>query len=115
MNPIDEDKSWVYNQFLSVRALAEIMITLLLDALLIMAVWWARKLVIWAIGIDPNTITDPTFYWIVRISEYSTFTILALYIFCDVLRHVVKAYREVKILLFNKSESGSQAINLNVK
>ncbi len=104
MNPVDDDKSWVYNQFLSVRALAEIVITLLLDALLIMAVWWARKLVIWAIGIDPNSITDSTFRWIVRISEYSTFIILAIYILTDVLRHVVKSYRDLRKLFSNKIE-----------
>lgn len=88
--------SWGKSQFLKLRTLVEILITLLLDAVLILAVWGIRTLLIMIIGVDPNCIKDKTLFWIVRISEVGTVIILAAYIIGDITRHLLKTYDQIK-------------------
>lgn len=93
---IEKKVSWWHAQLLNIRAFAEIIIVLLLDALLIISVWGLRKFVIWAVGVDPSAIQDSVLFWLVRLSEFSTIIILALYVISDVIRHLFKAYIEIK-------------------
>ena len=89
-------KSWWRTQAVKIRRFAEIIIALVLDAGLILAVWGIWKLVTQIIGVDPNTIQDREVYWAVRLSEFSTIVVLAVYIIGDLVREVIKIYREIK-------------------
>jgi len=89
-------KSWWRAQAAKIRRFAEIVIALVLDAGLILAVWGIWKVVTKIIGVDPNTIQDREVYWAVRLSEFSTIVVLAVYIIGDLVREVIKIYREIK-------------------
>ena len=98
----DNRISWWCYQRDKIKALLEIVLTLILSALLIISVWGIRNIIIWIIGITPNSIKDRTLYWIVRFSEFGTIIIIAFYIICDIFRHILKAYADIKEI-FRKS------------
>ena len=88
--------SYLRPQFIKIRTFAELVVAIVLDALLILSVWGIRKVIIWIIGVDPAELKDRQLFWVVRLSELSTITILAIYIISDILRHLLKAYKDIK-------------------
>jgi hypothetical protein len=88
--------NWWNRQLERIKTFAEIVVILGLDAGLILVVWSLRILVIYIIGVDPNTIQDPKVFWAVRLSEVSGIVILSLYIIADVARHLLKAFQEIR-------------------
>lgn len=80
----------------SLKTLLEILTTIFLDGLLIIGVWWIRRLIIWVVGVEPHTITDPLTWWTVRISEVGVLVIITLYIMFDIYLHADKIYKEIK-------------------
>lgn len=102
-----KDLPWHRTQLIKVKTFVGILFALLLDALLIIAVWGIRKITISIIGIDTISIKDIVLFWVIRFSEISTVIILAVYIISDIVRHLLKAYEEIKIdffkIFFSKS------------
>jgi len=103
----EEHESWSRTQFVKLKQFGEIVITLILDAGLILSVWALWKLVIAIVGVDPNTIQDREVYWVVRLSEFGTITTLAVYVVSDIIRVFLKVYKDIKHdflrLVFTKS------------
>ena len=92
--------NWLRSQLENVKLLAELLLALLLNAILILFVWGIRELLIIIMGgID---IKDKTIWWVVYLSQISTITLLAIYILTDILRHILKSIKMIKESLTGK-------------
>lgn len=93
-----DNKSWWRDQFIKLRNLTEVLITLILDALLIIFTWYIRKLIICIIGVDLSTIeiNDELMSWVIRLCDFGTIFALVLYVFLDIFRHLLKTYKDIK-------------------
>jgi hypothetical protein len=92
---MDDKKTWWYSQLSLIKSFFELLLTIFLDAALIVILWWIRTWVIRLTGVDPSLIQDRTIFWAVRITEIGTIGAVLLYVISDLIRHSVKAWKAI--------------------
>ena len=88
---------------LFVRAVAEktlnileLVLALILDAALIFVSWSLRKLIVGAVGSEHHMAADVAIEWVISLSDISVITVFAIFILSDILRHLLKAYNDLR-------------------
>ena len=101
-------------QYSSLRATLELLTTLFLNAVLILFVVGIRQgikyILIETVNFDIDNIEDRTTKYVVLLSQISTIILLAIYIFTDILRHIVKSIREIKEMILKKHNTNKTDI-----
>lgn len=113
---------WLQHQLEKFKAFADIVVTLTIDALLLVVMWWLKKKVFEITGIIPEQIKDPLFKSIVIACEYGTFIALIIYILMDILKGIQRAFNEIaknkkvksKSRNFNKKEGEVSEVKENI-
>ena len=100
--------SWLKEQSNKVSSFFELLITLVLDALLILSVWGLREFLLYITSTDLSNITDNTVLWTVRLSEISTIAIITVYILLDFFREVMKTWKEILSIVGVKPSANSK-------